>query len=136
MQPAFDTAADVVREFWRLMATNNFHSVKSVLADTFVLEWPQSGEVIRGAENFAQMNAKYPAKGVWRFHVNRLVADGEFAVSHVQVTDGEQSGEALSFFVVKNGKIESLVEFWPEPFKPQDNRRHLVEPSASHQGSA
>lgn len=38
------TAVDVVREFWRLMASNDFHSVAAVLASDFVLEWPQSNE--------------------------------------------------------------------------------------------
>ncbi len=33
-----EASASVVREFWRLMATNDFHSVKAVLADDFVLD--------------------------------------------------------------------------------------------------
>ena len=44
------TAVEVVREVWRLMASNDFGSVAAVLAPEFVLEWPQSGERIRGAE--------------------------------------------------------------------------------------
>jgi len=44
------TAAEVAREFWRLMASNDFYSVVAVLAEEFVLEWPQSKERIRGAE--------------------------------------------------------------------------------------
>lgn len=46
-------AVEVAREFWRLMASNDFHSVAAVLADDFVLEWPQSKERIRGAASFA-----------------------------------------------------------------------------------
>ncbi len=34
------SAALVTREFWRLMATNDFHAVAAVLAPDFVLEWP------------------------------------------------------------------------------------------------
>ncbi len=41
-------AAEAVREFWRLMGTNDFLAVGTVLADDFVLEWPQSNERIRG----------------------------------------------------------------------------------------
>jgi ketosteroid isomerase-like protein len=36
----------VIREFWRLMATNDFHAVKAVLAPDLVVEWPQSAELI------------------------------------------------------------------------------------------
>jgi len=39
---------DVVREFWRLMSTNDFAAVGDVLAEDFVLEWPQTEERIRG----------------------------------------------------------------------------------------
>ncbi len=70
-QPA---AVEVAHQFWRLMATNDFHSVATVLADDFVLEWPQTKERIRGAERFARMNHEYPAHGAWRFTVNRLLA--------------------------------------------------------------
>lgn len=120
----------VVREFWRLMETNDFHSVKAVLADELVVEWPQSKERIRGSENFARMNAEYPAKGCWRFRINELVASPDRVVTQVSVTDGELVAEPVSFFTVLNGKIVRLVEYWPEPFAPAENRRHLVEPMA------
>jgi hypothetical protein len=38
------SAVEVVKKFWELMATNDFHSVGSLLSDEFVLEWPQSNE--------------------------------------------------------------------------------------------
>ena len=121
-------AEAVVREFWRLMQTNDFQSVKQVLADDLIVEWPQSKERIRGAENFVRMNAEYPAHGRWRFRINQLVASPDRVVTQVSVTDGTQSAEPISFFTVASGKIVHLVEYWPEPFAPAENRRHLVEP--------
>lgn len=121
-----DVAA-VVREFWRLMATNDFHAVKTVLAPDLVVEWPQSGERMRGPENFARMNAEYPTAGRWTFTINRLVAGGEQVVTQVSVTDGTQSAEPISFFTVRAGKIVHMVEYWPEPFAAAANRSHLVE---------
>jgi SnoaL-like protein len=120
--------SEIAREFWRLMATNDFYSVASILAPNFVLEWPQSNERIRGAERFARMNQEYPAKGPWRFTINRIVGGESEAVSDVTVTDGAQTGRALSFFVIARGQITSIVEFWPEPFAASVNRAHLVEP--------
>lgn len=117
----------VVREFWRLMGTNDFHAVKPLLADGFVVDWPQSGECIRGAENFARMNTEYPTTGRWLFRINRIVADGETVVTQVSLTDGTQSAEPISFFVVREGRIASLTEYWPEPFPAAENRRHLTE---------
>ena len=121
------TAADVVRAFWRLMASNDFHAVRAVLAPAFVLEWPQSRERIRGSERFAQMNAEYPAQGPWSFTLNRLVASDTEVVTDVTVTDGAQTARALSFFEVSDGAITRLVEFWPEPYEPPGHRAHLVE---------
>jgi hypothetical protein len=121
------TAVEVAHEFWRLMATNDFPSVASVLADEFVLEWPQTRERIRGAERFVRMNHEYPAKGRWRFTINRLIGAEAEAVSDVTVTDGVRTDRAITFFTVAKGKVTRLVEFWPEPSSPAPNRAHLVE---------
>ena len=123
-----NTAENIVREFWRLMATNDFASVKQVLAESFVLEWPQSNELLRGPGNFARMNAEYPAHGPWNFTIKRLVASSTDVVTHVAVTDGTQAAEAISFFQVAGGRVTRLVEYWPESYAPPPNRAHLTEP--------
>jgi hypothetical protein len=53
------SAVRLIERFWELMASNDFRSVGSVLADNFVLDWPQSGERIRGRDNYAAMNQDY-----------------------------------------------------------------------------
>ena len=121
-------AAEVAREFWRLMASNDFSSVASVLAPSFVLEWPQSKERVRGAERFARINREYVAHGLWRFGVVRLFGGETEAVSEVEVSDGVQHAKAISFFSVEGGKITRIVEYWPEPYAALANRAHLVEP--------
>ena len=123
----FPTALEITREFWRLMATNDFSLVATVLAPEFTLEWPQSKERIRGAEAFARMNSEYPANGPWKFTINRLVGSEAEAVSDVTVTDGVQIARAISFFSITQGKVTNVVEFWPEPFAAPANRAHLVE---------
>jgi ketosteroid isomerase-like protein len=123
-----DSARTIVLEFWRLMATNDFVAVGAVLAPEFVLEWPQSGERIRGASNFAQMNAQYQSHGPWVFTINTIVADASSVASDVSVTDSVQHGRAISFFTIAASKIVKIVEFWPEPFVAPENRAYLVEP--------
>ena len=122
-----ETPENVVREFWRLMATNDFASVKSILADDLVVEWPQSNERVRGPENFAQVNTEYPANGPWCFTVNQLVAGESEVATRVSVTDGVQKAEAVSFFAVRDGKVSRIVEYWPEPYQPATDRRHLTD---------
>ena len=122
------TAIELVHEFWRLMASNDFDSVAAVLAPDFVLEWPQTRERIRGAERFALMNHEYPAHGRWQFDIHRVVGGELEAASDVTVTDGVQTARAISFFTVAQGKVVKVVEFWPEPYAAPANRSHLVEP--------
>jgi len=121
------TAVEVTQDFWRLMATNDFQAVSAVLAGSFVLEWPQSKERIRGADRFAQMNQEYPAHGPWKFTIIRLVGSESEAVSEVAITDGVQEAKAISFFTVVQGKVTRIVEYWPEPYAPPANRAHFVE---------
>jgi len=120
-------ALSLVNEFWRLMKTNDFRSVGSVLADDFVLEWPQSNERIRGRDNYTTMNEEYPAHGCWQFTVHRIVGNESEAVSDVTVTDGVQLGRAVTFFSIRDGKIAKMIEFWPDPFPARGDRKHLVE---------
>lgn len=117
----------IVREFWQLMASNDFSSVGALLSDDFVLEWPQSNERIRGRERFALVNAEYPANGRWTFAVNRIVGGVSEAVSDVSITDGVQDARAISFFTIVDGKIARLVEYWPEPYPAPANRKHLAQ---------
>ncbi len=121
------SASELVSEFWRLMATNDFDSVGQVLAGDFVLDWPQSKECIRGARNFARMNSEYAANGPWRFTIHRIVANDREVVSDVSTTDGSASGRAISFFDVADNKIIRITEFWPEEYEAPANRAHLVE---------
>lgn len=121
-------AVALVREFWRLMNSNDFVSVGAVLADAYVLEWPQSNERIRGRERFAAMNSEYPADGGWVFTIHALFGDATQVVSEVGVSDGVRNDRAISFFTIAEDKIVRHVEFWPEPYAAPANRAHLVEP--------
>ncbi len=123
-----NNASQVVERFWELMVTNNFQAVGNILADDYLLEWPQSNERIRGRENFARINEEYPSHGRWQFLINRTVAGNDEVVTDVSVTDGVQSARVISFFTVADGRITKQVEFWPENYKAPENRKHLVEP--------
>ena len=105
-----------VLAFWKAMETNDFRAASLHLAPDFRLEWPQSGEAIEGRENFAALNAAYPAKGLWRFTVRRIVCEGDDADTDVAVTDGEVAATALTFHTVRDGLIARQVEYWPDPY--------------------
>jgi ketosteroid isomerase-like protein len=118
---------EIVRKFWDTMATNDFHAVAQLLHDDYILEWPQSGERIRGRENFASINTFYPTEGIWRFTINSLIAEGGMVVSDVSVSDGTRNDRVITFSSIREGKIRKQVEFWPEPFAAPEWRAQWIE---------
>ena len=109
------------------MNTNDFGSVGALLADGYRLEWPQSGEVIRGRDDFVAVNENYPANGPWRFTIHTLLADGPQVVSDVSVTDGLVEARVITFSTVEDSLIVKQLEFWPEPFAAPEWRRTWAE---------
>ena len=117
----------VLEQFWDAMKTNDFYAVAELLHDEYILEWPQSGERIRGRAHFAAINTYYPAEGKWQFTINQIVAEGEIVVTDVTVTDGSRTDRAITFSTVRDGKIWKQIEFWPEPFEAPAWRAEWVE---------
>lgn len=117
----------IVEGFWAAMQTNDFKAAGEFLHDNYVLEWPQSGERIRGRANFVAINEHYPAHGRWEFTVHHILAEGDEVVSDVGVTDGVITGRAITFSTVHVGKILHQTEFWPDPFEPAAWRAGWVE---------
>jgi limonene-1,2-epoxide hydrolase len=117
----------IVEGFWAAMQTNDFKAAGEFLDDDYVLEWPQSGERIRGRANFVAVNENYPAHGRWEFTIHRIIADGDEVASDVGVTDGVIIGRAVTFSTVHAGKILHQTEFWLDPFEPPAWRAGWVE---------
>lgn len=117
----------IVEGFWAAMQTNDFNAASEFLHDDYVLEWPQSGERIRGRANFVAVNEQYPAHGRWQFTIHRIIAEGDEVVSDVSVTDGAITGRVITFSSLQAGKIVRQTEFWPEPYTPADWRARWVE---------
>jgi hypothetical protein len=117
----------ILEQFWEAMKSNDFYAVAEFLHDEYILEWPQSGERIRGRDHFAAINTYYPAEGKWRFTINQIVTEGEVVVTDVTVTDGSRTDRAITFSTVRDGKIWKQIEFWPEPFEAPAWRAEWVE---------
>ncbi len=116
-----------LENFWDTMAANDFYAVAQLLDEDYILEWPQSGERVRGRDNFAAINTFYPAEGKWTFKINHIAADGDMVVTDVSVSDGKRLDRAITFSTVRDGKICKQVEFWPESFEAPAWRAQWVE---------
>jgi ketosteroid isomerase-like protein len=118
---------EIIEQFWRVMEGNDFYKAAELLHDDFILEWHQSGERIRGRENFAKLNTAYPTQGIWHFTINSIVAEGDVVVSDVSVTDGTLHDRVITFSTIRDGNIWKQIEFWPEPFAAPEWRAQWVE---------
>lgn len=121
------TNRQLVERFWQTMNTNDWEAVGRLLHDDYTLDWPQSGERIRGRDHFVAVNAHYPAAGPWRFAIHRLVADDDSAASDVLVSAPGIAARVVSFFEPRNGLIWRMTEFWPDPFPAAPWRAQWVE---------
>jgi ketosteroid isomerase-like protein len=117
----------VVTAFWAAMRANDFAAAGALLRDDYVLDWPQSGERVRGRENFVAVNAHYPAAGPWQIVLEQLVAEGDQAVSQVSVSDSVVRARAIAFSTVREGRIARQVEYWPDPFPAAGWREQWTE---------
>ena len=117
----------LLENFWATMATNDFYAASQLLHDDYILEWPQSGERIRGQENFAAINTFYPTEGKWEFTINHILAEGKLVTTDVSVTNGKLKDRVITFSTIRDGKIWKQVEFWPEIFVAPEWRKQWVE---------
>jgi ketosteroid isomerase-like protein len=122
-----EKSKQIVEGFWADMQTNDFNAAGQFLHDDYVLEWPQSGERIRGRANFVAINENYPAEGRWEFIIHQIIAEGDKVVSDVGVTDGQISARVITFSTLRDGKIVHQLEFWPDPFEPAAWRAQWAE---------
>jgi ketosteroid isomerase-like protein len=122
-------AQKTVEALWQAFDRFDFAAAGNLLHDDFVCEWPQSGEIIRGRENFVAVNTHYP--GHWHLTIQRIVVQGDHVVTEITAreADSGQTANAVSFFTVKHGKIVHVREFWPDPFDAPAWRAQWVEHS-------
>ena len=117
------TPKETVEAFWDAMQTNDFAKTSLLLAETYTLKYPQSGETFRGREAFVRLNADYPAHGRWQFTVHRLFGEDSRVVSDVNVTDSVVHARVITFSTVEDSLITAQLEFWPEPFEVPEWRQ-------------
>lgn len=116
----------IVLKYWEVMNSNDFTAASKLLSEDFECHWPQSSEILKGRENFVQINSNYPAQGRWKFKINQIVAEGNRVVTDVCVTDGKMLTRAITFSIVEEGFIKKQVEYWPDNYLPPAWRKKWV----------
>jgi hypothetical protein len=94
--------------------------------DDAVMEYPQSGERIVGAENRRAVYGAFP--GLPAVEPRRIVVEGELAVVQARLDYGDGADwRAVFVFELRDGKIARETAYWPQPFDAAEWRADWVE---------
>ena len=97
----------------------------AIYREDAVLEYPQSGERIRGRRNiqasrFAQPNKK-------RFSVQRVLGGADLWVTELVLTYDGAPSYTVSIMEFTNGKVARETQYFGDPFVPGASRAQWVE---------
>ncbi len=97
----------------------DFVAAARLCAKSAVVEWPLSNERMAAIEH-------YP--GTWHASVVDVIPEGASVVTVTGVFDERTAVTAISFFTIRDGLIEKLVEYWPDPYEAPGWRSKWTEP--------
>jgi hypothetical protein len=110
---------------WAASDASNFEAEHEIYHDDAVLEYPQSGERIRGRRNiqasrFAQPNKK-------RFTVRRVVGAADLWVTEFVLTYDGSPSYTVSIMEFRDMKVARETQYFGDPFEPGASRAQWVE---------
>jgi hypothetical protein len=85
--------------------------------DDAVLEYPQSGERVRGRHNVQALRSQHPARP-WGFVVRRIVGGGDLWVTESVIDYDGRHVNTVSIMEFQAGKVARETQYFAEPFEP------------------
>ncbi len=110
---------------WAASDLNDFAAEHQIYREDAVLEYPQSGERIRGRRNIEASRAAQPNRK--RFTVRRIIGAGDLWVTEFVLTYDRRPSCAVSIMEFRDGKVMRETQYFGDPFEPGPSRAHLVE---------
>jgi hypothetical protein len=120
-----DEAMSALQAHWAASDANDFDTEHRIYGADAVLEYPQSGERIRGRDHIqasrtAQPNAK-------RFTVRRIVGGGDLWISELVLTYDGVPNYVVSIMEFGDGQVVRETQYFGEGFEPGPSRAQWVE---------
>ena len=110
---------------WAASDAGDFEAEHDIYREDAVLDYPQSGERIRGRRNVQSSRAAQPNRK--RFSVRRITgADDLWVTEYVLTYDGRPS-YTVSIMEFVGGKVARETQYFSEPFEPGPSRAQWVE---------
>ena len=115
-----------LQHHWAASDASDFETEHDIYRDDAVLDYPQSGERIRGRRNIQQSRTVQPNKK--RFTVRRMIGSGELWVTEFVLTYDDVPSYVVSIMEFHKGKVAHETQYFADRFDPGPSRAHLVEP--------
>ena len=110
---------------WAASDANDFEAEHEIYHDDAVLEYPQSGERIRGRRNIQASRSAQPNKK--RFKVRRVLGAADLWVSEFILTYDGLPSYTVSIMEFRDGKVARETQYFADPFAPGPSRAQWVE---------
>jgi ketosteroid isomerase-like protein len=93
--------------------------------DDAVMEWPQSGERVHGADNRRAIYGSFPQLPT--ITPRRIAASGDLVVAELSMDYGEVVYNSVLIFDMRDGRIARETAYWSESFDAPEWRSKWVE---------
>lgn len=119
------TVRAALERHWFASDANDFKVEHEIYREDAVLEYPQSGEQIRGRRNIQESRCLQPNKK--RFTVQRIIGRGDLWVTELILTYDGRPSYTVSIMEFRDGQVANETQYFADPFEPGPSRAHLVE---------
>ena len=116
---------EALNRHWAASDANDFEVEHDIYREDAVLEYPQSGERIRGRRNIQASRTAQPSSK--RFTVRRIVGSGQLWISEFILTYDGQPSYSVSVMEFLGGKVARETQYFGDPFEPGPTRAQWVE---------
>ncbi len=110
---------------WAASDADDFETEHDIYQEDAVLEYPQSGERIRGRRNIQASRTVQPNKK--RFTVRRIVGAGDLWVTEYVLSYDGRPSYTVSIMEFRDGKVVHEVQYFADPFDAPAWRAQWVE---------
>jgi hypothetical protein len=119
------TIRAALERHWDASDAGEFDIEHEIYREDAVLDYPQSGERIRGRRNIQESRFVQPNKK--RFTVRRMIGDGDLWVTEFVLAYDARPTYAVSIMEFREGLVAKETQYFSDPFEPGPSRAHLVE---------
>jgi hypothetical protein len=110
---------------WAASDANDFEAEHQIYREDAVLEYPQSGERIRGRRNIQASRTAQPSSK--RFAVRRMLGAADLWITELVITYDAQPSYTVSIMEFSDGKVARETQYFCDPFEPGPSRAQWVE---------